>query len=106
MSIGTVSATVTVHKESGIVSVPITIGNGTAFSGFTSGMSIGTLPSGFRPAATRTADVDCRDNGVWASANYATAIVQVDSSGDVKLFGNQTAIQTMKYISGSIMFVI
>lgn len=105
-AIGSISQNNTVQKCGGVCVVPVAVGNGTAFSSFSSGMTIATLPSGFRPDGTRYGVVLARTVGSWASASYYPLTVSAGSDGTVKLWGNETNAKTCQYLNGQIVFTI
>lgn len=105
ITIGTTSATNTAQRVSGVVTLPIVLTNSSGFTGFTSGTTVATLPVGYRPTTARYGTIIARDNGVWASANYAHIVVNVNSDGTVKLYGNETSIRAMKYINGLFTYI-
>lgn len=104
-SIGTTSATATAQKNNKVVTLPIVLSNSSGFSAFSSGLTLCTMPVGFRSTGERYGIIFARDNGVWASANYTIIGVQINSNGDIKLYGNETLIKSMKYINGMVTYI-
>lgn len=104
LTIGSVSSNATVRKRAEVCVLPVSIGNGTALSSFTSGMIIGELPAGFRPVSSIYAVVLGRTTGVWASADYTPITVNVTTDGSIKIYGKDSDIKVCQYINGQIIF--
>lgn len=68
------------------------------FSGFTSGVTIGTLPTGYIPTSQVRIPILARDTLNWGTANYANAILTIDTTGEVHIYGTTTLLATMKAI--------
>lgn len=95
---GSTRATATARRRGNTVNIVCTGGAGSAFSNFTSGVQIGTLPAGFRPSTSMVFAGFARTSGAWASATYYPIILGVGTNGAVDLRGNQTNIRTCTYL--------
>lgn len=107
VTIGAATQTVTVYRKNRMVEFAIGVGatTGTPFSGVTSSTVIGTLPTGFRPAYFGSALGFVRSSPVWASATYTPVWLTIDTSGELKIQGNNTAIQSAMYLVAGFHFM-
>lgn len=93
------------RKIGNVVQCELQFGDGTTFSNLTGTDTICTIPNGFRPLVNTFATVSARDNGSWASANYATAVVRIGTNGAVTLRQNTSIMGTMKFVSGGLTWL-
>ena len=103
---GSIKATLTYQRKGNVITGSITAGTGSAFSSFTSGVSLGTLASGFIPSYTQYFYISARTSGAWASATYYDAVLCINSNGDVQIYGNQTNIRTCTYMHGGFSYAV
>lgn len=106
LSLGGGTATITARKRGNIVQFNPAITNSSKFASATSGDTIGTLPSGFRPTEQKYFMIGMRNNSTWASATYYPVYIQIATTGVMKIYGNTTNIRACTNIIGEICFAI
>ena len=94
------------RKSGNIVQCEIAFGDGTTFSNLTGTDRICFIPEGYRPLINTFVIFAARDNGTWASANYAIAIARIEAdSGSVTVRQNTSVMSTMKYVTGGMTWI-
>ena len=106
LSFGGGTATITVRKKGNVVYFNPSIGNSSKFASASSGDSLGTLPSGYRPSAELYMPIAMRTSGTWASATYYPCYLRIQTSGAMSIYGNTTNIRACTNIAGAISFPV
>lgn len=104
---GNITGNVKVYKNNNVVELNLhEVGDATGFVTLTSGATLGTIPEGFRPKHVITGVAMMRDTGVWSTANFSTVGLHIETNGNLSFYGNNTAMQSMKYASIHIVYVV
>ena len=106
LSFGGGTATITVRKKGNVVYFNASIGNTSKFASASSGDSLGTLPTGYRPSAELYMPIAMRTSGTWASATYYPCYLRIQTSGAMSIYGNTTNIRACTNIAGSVSFPV
>ena len=106
MTLGSNTGTAYVRKFGNIVNIFGSLG-GSSFSSFTSAMTLGTIPSGYRPVGNMNfPSAQVRTIGTWATATYYPCTIGIETNGALKLYGNGTDIKSCLYMWFNIMFIM
>jgi len=106
LSFGGGTATITVRKKGNVVYFNPSIGNSSKFASASSGDSLGTLPTRYRPSAELYMPIAMRTSVTWASATYYPCYLRIQTSGAMSIYGNTTNIRACTNIAGSVSFPV
>ena len=106
LSFGGGTATMTARKKGNVVYFNPSIGNTSKFASASSGDSLGTLPSGYRPSVELYIPIAMRTSGTWASATYYPCYLRIQTNGTMSIYGNTTNIRACTNIAGSVCFPV
>ena len=109
IEMGATQTSSTASKRHGVVRMVISAYNSSIsapFENISSGVQIGTMPTGYRPAANIFIPGVLKTSTTWESATWYQCMVSVESSGAIKVLAKNTELHASKVLTCTLVYTV